>query len=237
VRIVLARRREGTLTPMPRTPITVVDAVIFDLDGVLVDSETVWDECRRSVVARHGGSWRADATDAMMGMSSPEWAAYLRDQLGTPLPTSQIIDEVVSLVEDRYRRDLPLMAGAVSAVRDIARQWPLGLASSSNRPIIDLFLDASGLREEFTVSVSSEEVGRGKPAPDVYLEAARRLAVPPQLCAAVEDSANGIRAGAAAGMTVVAVPNTHYPPDSASLELATIVVDDIRDAASEIMRL
>jgi HAD superfamily hydrolase (TIGR01509 family) len=215
----------------------MVEAVIFDLDGVLVDSETLWDESRRAVVARHGGTWRPEATSTMMGMSSPEWAAYLSDRLGTALPTSQIIDEVVSLVEDRYRRDLPLLPGAVSAVDALAERFPLGLASSSNRPIIELFLDASGRRDAFTVSVSSEEVARGKPAPDVYLEAARRLAVPPERSVAVEDSANGIRAGQAAGMAVVAVPNMHYPPDPASLALATIVVEDIDAAASTITRL
>jgi HAD superfamily hydrolase (TIGR01509 family) len=211
-------------------------AVILDLDGVLVDSETVWDEARRRVVARHGGTWRSDATRAMMGMSSPEWAAYLRDELSVRRDPSAITADVVALVEQEYATKLPLLPGATETVRALATHWPVGLASSSNRPIIELFLDASELRPCFTATVSSEEVPRGKPAPDVYLEAARRLGVTARRCVAVEDSTNGIRAGVAAGMTVIAVPNTHFPPDSATLAAASDVVLSLGELTIQLVR-
>src|SRR2546423_9660447 len=144
-----------------------VAAVIFDLDGVLVDSETVWDTARRAVVDRYGGTWVERATRDMMGMSSSEWSVYLRDVLGVPLSAGEISAAVVELVARRYDEHLPLLPFACETVRALAARWPLGLASSSNRPIIERFLDASGLRSSFTVSVSSEEVEHGKPAPDV----------------------------------------------------------------------
>jgi HAD superfamily hydrolase (TIGR01509 family) len=212
-----------------------VTAVVFDLDGVLVDSETVWDDARREVVTSCGGTWGSEATRAMMGMSSPEWAAYLHDELGVSLAPKEIIDGVVALVERQYRTALPLLPGATHVVPALARRWPLGLASSSNRPVIELFLDASGLRPCFSASVSSEEVAHGKPAPDVYLEAARRLRVVPAECVAVEDSTNGIRAGAAAGMAVIAVPNAHFPPDGDALALATVVVPTVQDVTVDLV--
>jgi HAD superfamily hydrolase (TIGR01509 family) len=214
----------------------MVAAVVFDLDGVLVDSETVWDEARREVVARHGGTWFPNATREMMGMSSTEWSTFLHERLGVALTPSEISDAVVELVERRYDEHLPLLPGAQEAVRALASQWPLGLASSSNRPIIERFLDASGLRGCFTVSLSSEEVGRGKPAPDVYLEAARRLGVAAERCVAVEDSTNGIRSAAAARMRVVAIPNTHFPPAPEALELATVVITGLDELTVELVQ-
>jgi HAD superfamily hydrolase (TIGR01509 family) len=156
----------------------------------------------------------------MMGMSSPEWSEYLRDQLGVPLPVSEINDEVVRRIERMYRERLPLLPGAVQAVHTLGARWPLGLASSSNREIIELVLELTGLGDAFAATVSSEEVARGKPAPEVYLEAARQLGVAPERCVAIEDSSNGLRAAAAAGMAVIAVPNPHYPPDRDALALA-----------------
>ena len=154
-----------------------IAAVVFDLDGVLVDSESVWDAARREVVARNGGRWQADATRAMMGMSSPEWSRYLHDQLGVPLEPEQIDELVVAALLDQYRRRLPLLPGAVAAVKRLADRWPLGLASSSNRPVIDAVLERAGINDCFTVTVSG--VVAGKPAPDVYLAATRRLGVDP----------------------------------------------------------
>jgi HAD superfamily hydrolase (TIGR01509 family) len=208
-------------------------AVIFDLDGVLVDSETVWDAARRAVVSKHGGAWNARATREMMGMSSSEWSAYLRDELGVPLSPSEISAAVVDRVARRYDEHLPLLPFACETVRILAARWPLGLASSSNRPIIERFLDASGLRSSFSVSVSSEEVARGKPAPDVYLETATRLNVSPEQCVAVEDSTNGIRAAAAARMAVIAVPNTQFPPSPDALALAASVITSLAGLTEE----
>jgi HAD superfamily hydrolase (TIGR01509 family) len=198
----------------------MIDAVAFDLDGVLLDSESTWAEARREVAVSHGGRWPAGVKRAMMGMSSPEWAAYLHDELGVELAPEAIVDDVVQRVLTTYRERLPLLSGAQASVRRLSEQWPLGLASSSNRPVIDAALDAAGLRDLFTATVSSEEVPRGKPAPDVYLAVAAALGVPPTSCAAVEDSTNGIRAAAAAGMVVVAVPNRQFPPEPGALSLA-----------------
>jgi HAD superfamily hydrolase (TIGR01509 family) len=213
-----------------------IAAVVFDLDGVLIDSESVWDAARREVVARNGGRWQADATRTMMGMSSPEWSRYLHDQLGVPLEPDQINELVVATLLDQYRRLLPLLPGAVVAVRRLADRWPLGLASSSNRPVIDAVLQRAGIADCFAVTVSGEEVAAGKPAPDVYLTATRRLGVDAANAAAVEDSTNGLRAAAAAGMLVIASPNRDYPPEPDALALAVLVVeslDELTPAAIE----
>lgn len=203
------------------------DAVILDLDGVLVDSEQAWDRARREVVRERGGAWRPGATEAMMGMSAPEWSRYLHEQLGVDLPPEEIDGAVVARLERRYREDLPLVDGAREAVAALAARWPLGLASSSNREIIDLVLELAGLAGHFAATVSSEEAGRGKPAPDVYLEASRRLGVAPRRCVAVEDSSNGIRSAAAAGMAVVAVPNRAFPPAEDALALAAATIGSL----------
>jgi HAD superfamily hydrolase (TIGR01509 family) len=202
-------------------------AVIFDLDGVLVDSETVWDEARRRLVEERGGTWRPDAQRAMMGMSSVEWSRYLRDEIGVPMAPEEISAAVVADLERTYHERLPLIEGAREAVVRLAGQWPLGLASSSNRPIIELVLREAQLAECFHVTVSSEEVPRGKPAPDVYLEAARRLATDSARCVAIEDSSNGLRAAAAAGMRVIAIPHAGFPPDADALALADVVLESI----------
>jgi HAD superfamily hydrolase (TIGR01509 family) len=212
------------------------DAVIFDLDGVLLDSEQHWNEAKQQLVRTAGGRWLEDAPTAMMGMSSPEWSAYMRDELGVPRDVAAINSEVVGLMEQGYARELPLLPGAREAVAALAQHWPLGLASSSNREIIDLVLELAGLDGAFAVTLSSEEVARGKPAPDVYLEAGRRLGIAPDRCVAIEDSANGLRAADAAGMAVVAVPNPHYPPGAEALGLAAAIVSTPRELTPELIR-
>jgi len=204
-----------------------IAAVVFDLDGVLIDSESVWDVARREVVARNGGRWQAGATRAMMGMSSPQWSRYMHDQLGVPLEPERINELVVSALLDQYRRRLPLLPGAVAAVRRLAGRWPLGLASSANRPVIDTVLEQAGIINCFAVTVSGEEVTAGKPAPDVYLAATRRLGVDPTDAVAVEDSTNGLQAAAAAGMVVIASPNREYPPEPDALALAALTIESL----------
>jgi HAD superfamily hydrolase (TIGR01509 family) len=205
----------------------VPGAVIFDLDGVLMDSEQRWNGAKEALVRETGGRWRDEAPTVMMGMSSVEWSAYLRDALGVPMDDDEISREVVRRMEHGYRRELPLLPGASDAVRALAARWPLGLASSSNRELIDLVLELAGFGAAFRVTVSSEEVERGKPAPDVYLAAARGLGVEPAICVAIEDSSNGLRSAAAAGMTVIAVPNPHYPPEPSALSLAAAAVETV----------
>ncbi len=210
--------------------------MLFDQDGVLIDSEGAWDAARRAIVAENGGRWKAEATRAMMGMSAPEWSRYLRDALGVALEPAEISERVVARLLAGYERELPLLPGAVDAVRRIAARWPVGLASSANREVIDAVLAASGLAGTFGATVSGEEVARGKPAPDIYLEAARRLGVDPQRSAAVEDSTNGLRSAAAAGMLVVALPNREFPPEDDALALASLVLgslDELTPAALE----
>lgn len=211
----------------------VIDAVIFDLDGVIMDSEQLWDEARRETVEEYHGIWPEGATRAMQGMSSKEWAAYLRDRAGVDLSTDEIVACVLQKLLAFYRGGLPLIPGAVAAVQRISQTWPLGLASSSNREVIDTVLELSGLVDRFAATVSSEEVARGKPAPDVYLEAARRLGVPSSKCAAVEDSANGIRSASTASTCVIAVPNPHYPPDGQALSRADVVLSGLDELTAE----
>jgi HAD superfamily hydrolase (TIGR01509 family) len=201
------------------------DAVIFDLDGVLLDSEPRWNAAKEALVREAGGRWRDDAPTVMMGMSSKEWSDYLHDALGVPMDPDAINRDVVRRMGDGYAESLPLLPGATEAVTALGRRWPLAVASSANREIIDLVLALAGLAGSFRAVVSSEEVERGKPAPDVYLEAARRLETAPEHCVAIEDSSNGLRSAAAAHMVVIAVPNPHYPPDRDALAVAAATVD------------
>jgi HAD superfamily hydrolase (TIGR01509 family) len=205
----------------------VVEAVVFDLDGVLVDSEQVWATAREQLAREQGGTWLEEANRAMMGMSSLEWSRYMHDTLHVDMPPEDISAAVVERLEQLYKERLPLLPGARDAVASLATEWPLGLASSSNRELIELVLDLAHLRTFFKATVSSEEVPRGKPAPDVYLEAAKRLEVRAERCVAVEDSTNGLRAAAAAWMTVIAYPNAHFPPDEDALALAAAAITSL----------
>jgi HAD superfamily hydrolase (TIGR01509 family) len=214
----------------------VIDAVVFDLDGVLVDSEHVWDDVREQLARERGGRWHEGAQADMMGMSSPEWSRYMHDVIGLSEPADEISDEVVRRMRARYAEDLPLIDSAVDAVRRLAADFQLAVASSSNRPLIDEVLSVTGLGDVFEATVSSEEVARGKPAPDVYLEAARRLGVRPASCAAVEDSGNGLRSAKAAAMRVVAIPNQRYPPPADALELADAVLESIGELTPDVVR-
>ena len=214
----------------------MIDAVVFDLDGVILDTEELWDDVREGLARERGGRWSERAQADMMGMSSPEWARYMHDVVGLAEPPEEINREVVHRMLDRYAKRLPLIDGAVSAVKRIAERWPLGLASSSNRELIDKALEVSGLAPCFRATVSSEEVQRGKPAPDVYLEAARRLGVDPANCAAIEDSANGIRSAHAAGMSVIAIPNPAFPPPEEARALAGVVLDSIAELEPSVVK-
>jgi HAD superfamily hydrolase (TIGR01509 family) len=202
----------------------VIEAVVFDMDGVLIDSEPVWERVRRKLVADRGGRWAADAQDRMMGMSTAEWSTYLSEDFGLDLAPRQVADLVIEAMAAEYEVRLPLLPGAVGAVRALSARWPLAVASSAPKSLIEVVLDAAGLRPAFAAAVSSEEVPRGKPAPDVYLEATRRLGAPPAACAAVEDSSNGLRSAATAGLAVIAVPRPEYPPAAEALDQARLVL-------------
>jgi HAD superfamily hydrolase (TIGR01509 family) len=211
----------------------VIEAFVFDLDGVLLDSEQVWDEAREQLAQERGGRWHPQAQRDMMGMSSPEWSRYMHEVIGLPEPPDEINREVVERLAAIYEEHLPVIDGARGAVERMGARWPLGVASSSNRELIELVLERLGVAQLFAATVSSEEVARGKPAPDVYLEAARRLNVDPKKAAAVEDSHNGILAAKAAGMCVLAIPNAHFPPEPDALEQADAVVGSLADLTPE----
>jgi HAD superfamily hydrolase (TIGR01509 family) len=206
-----------------------IEAVVFDLDGILVQSEELWDAARRELADEHGIEWPDGATDAMMGMSSKEWSKYVHDEVGVPDPPEEINRKVLAWVEKRYREELPWIPGAREAVRRIGAEFPLGLATSSNREIIDIVVEIGGFEDLLKVTVSSEEVERGKPAPDVYLEATRRMGVDPERTAAVEDSTNGLFAAKAARMRVIAIPNDAHPPAEKGLAAADVVLSSIED--------
>ncbi len=211
----------------------MIEGVVFDLDGVLLDTEQVWDSAREQLVRERGGRWHDRAQRDMMGMSSVEWSRYMHDELGLKEPPEEISAEVVRRLEALYRERLPVLPGAREAVERIAARRLLALASSSNRELIDLALELMGVAHLFRATVSSEEVARGKPAPDVYLEAARRLGVDPSRAAAVEDSHNGIRSAKTARMRVIAIPNAHFPPDEEALALADVVLDSLSELTEE----
>jgi HAD superfamily hydrolase (TIGR01509 family) len=211
----------------------VIEAVVFDMDGVLLDSEHVWDEVRERLVTERGGRWHDGAQRDMMGMSSLEWSRYMHDRLGVPEPPEAISAEVVRRLEALYRERLPALPGAREAVERLVESWPLGLASSSNRELIELALELLGVARLFRATVSSEEVARGKPAPDVYLEAARRLGADPRQAAAVEDSHNGILSAKAAGLRVLAIPNRRFPPGDDALGQADVIVDSLAGLTAE----
>ena len=211
----------------------MIEAVVFDLDGVLRDSEQLWDKAREQLARERGGRWHDQAQRDMMGMSSLEWSRYMHETIGLPEPPEEISREVVERLTALYRERLPAIPGAKEAVERLAADYKLGLASSSNRELIDLALELLGVAHLFAATVSSEEVARGKPAPDVYLEAARRLGIEPARAAAVEDSQNGILAAKAAGMRVIAIPNRHFPPDEQALARADVTLGSLAELTAE----
>jgi HAD superfamily hydrolase (TIGR01509 family) len=213
----------------------VIEAVVFDLDGVLVDSERVWLEVRERYVRNLGLDYPDGATRAMMGMSSPEWSRYLARALGVPGTPAEISAAVVERMVERYGSAPPIIDGAVEAVLRLAGRWPVGIASSSNPELIELVVRVAGLAPVVRVAVSSEEVERGKPSPDVYLEAVRRLGADPARSVAVEDSEPGIRSAKAAGMRVVAIPNLHFPPGEGALALADTVLGEISELTAAVI--
>jgi HAD superfamily hydrolase (TIGR01509 family) len=213
----------------------LIQAVIFDLDGLLLDSESAWDGGRKALAAEHGLEWPEGATEAMLGMSAPEWSAYVNEKLGVPLEPPAISDRVVAHVLEIYEQRLPLLPGAEEAVARIAEWWPLGLASSSNKEVIDQVMRTSGWGDVFRTWVSSEEVDRGKPAPDVFLEAARRLGVDPANAAGIEDSHNGILAARAAGLRVIAIPNHEFPPGDDALAAADAVLRSLTELTPRVI--
>ena len=202
---------------------------MFDMDGVLIDSEPVWEEVRRSLVAERGGRWLPDTQDRLMGMSTGEWSSYMSSDLQVGMTPDEVAAAVIGAMAQRYAEHLPLMPGAVEAVTSLADRWPLAVASSAPQSLIDVVLDVSGMRPSFQAALSSERVPRGKPAPDIYLAVVDKLGISAAKCAAIEDSSNGLRSAAAAGLAVIAVPHPKYPPAPDALESARLVLRSLTD--------
>jgi HAD superfamily hydrolase (TIGR01509 family) len=163
-----------------------------------------------------------------MGANSMQWAAHMREHNGVRLSDQEIYDGIIGGLKACYARHLPLIPGAAEAVAAVAGAYRLGVASSSPRELIEYALDLADLRDRFVAVVSSDDVARGKPEPDVYLEACVRLGTVPKRAAAVEDSGSGIQAAYAAGLAVVAVPNPGYPPPAEAMAKAQVVLSSIR---------
>jgi HAD superfamily hydrolase (TIGR01509 family) len=208
-----------------------IEAVVFDMDGVLTDTETIWDEVRRGLADENGLPWPDGATEAMLGMSTGEWSAYLVDTVGLPGDAETAARRTIESQAARYRDHLPLMPGAVEAVRRLSARWPLGLASSSPRILIDVVLREVGIAELFAATVSTEEVAAGKPSPDGYLRVCDLLGVAPVRVVAIEDSSNGVRSAAAAGMRVIVVPHEAFGVAEDARALAAVEVSSLDDVS------
>jgi HAD superfamily hydrolase (TIGR01509 family) len=213
----------------------VIVAVVFDLDGVLIDSEETWSHVRGEVVARHGGHWTEADQRNVMGDNSRQWSAYIKRTWNVPLSEEEIFREVLAAMIAAYERALTVLPGAREAVAELGAHYPLAVASSSPRELIGVALRVAGFDSAFRATVSSDEVPHGKPAPDVYLLAAQRLGAPARDCAAIEDSTNGIRAAVAAGLATIALPNRAFPPPDDVLAQAHVVLSSLHELTPELV--
>ncbi len=215
----------------------MTQAVIFDLDGTLIDTEPVWDAVRRELAAQDGIEWPESASRAMMGMSTREWSRYMSDVVGVG-PTAEIVARrTIDRLIERYDHDLPVLPGAREVVRRLAEHWPLAVASSSPRDLIEHALQALGVRGLIAVVRSTEEgTARGKPAPDAFLWAASQLNADPARTVVIEDSASGIQAGLNAGMPVIAVPRPFLTPPEDVLAGASVVLEHLDDLTVDLVR-
>ena len=208
----------------------MIQAIIFDMDGLLVDSEPCWDAARREMAAEVGvHDWNQADHHACMGVSTREWAEYMIGRLHLDLEWEETARRIVGKMQATYARRIPYLSGAVEAVTLAAARYPVGLASGSERSLIDIVLADAPKAGKFGAVVCTDTMPRGKPAPDVYLAAAEGLGVAAERCVCLEDSGNGILAGVAAGMKVIAVPDPRFPPKPAALARAHVVLDSLRD--------
>lgn len=198
-------------------------AVIFDLDGTLIETEPAWDGVRRGLAADAGLPWPEGGTQAMMGMSTPEWAHFLVETVGLPMSDEEAARVTIERMAAHHAAGVTVLPDAVESVMRMADRYRVAVASSSPRVLIDAAVSALGLSGVFEATVSTEEVERGKPAPDGFLRAAELLGVEPGWCLAIEDSTNGVLSALAAGMKVVTVPPAFHPPSSDVLARTTVL--------------
>lgn len=200
-----------------------VAAIIFDMDGTLMETEEQWDVVRRQLAADAGIAWPEEATQAMMGMSTPEWGGYLVSCVGLPMTAEEAAEKTIDVMAAHHQAGVELLPGAIESVRRMAEKFPLAIASSSPRRLIDAGVEAMGIRDLLRATVSTEEVAKGKPAPDGFLRAAELLGVDPARCVAVEDSTNGILSALSAGMKVICVPPGFHAPGEELLARTTVL--------------
>ncbi|HEX7587278.1 MAG TPA: HAD family phosphatase [Anaerolineae bacterium] len=213
----------------------MIEAIVFDLDGLLVDSEPHWNEARRQIAAERGIEWNRDDLQVCMGVSTLTWAKYMIRRLNLDQSPDQVISRMIGAMQALYARQIPYLPGAIEAVDCAARLGPTGLASGSHRSLIDIVIADAPLRGKFQAVVCADEVPAGKPAPDVYLQAARELGVQAENCVCLEDSANGILAGKSAGMQVIAVPDHRLPPSQEILRQADVVLASLNEFNIEVI--
>ena len=231
----LARGRAGPYVLLTY-PTMSIDTIVFDMDGVIVDTEEMWNEVRHDFAMSHGGTWTREVDQPkVMGANSRQWAVSMRENNGVDLPDEQILRGIIDGLKERFARELPVIAGAPDAISRLRARYRLGVASSSPLEFIEYALVASGVREHFEVVLSSDEVRGGKPLPHVYLEACRRLGTVPGRAAAVEDSSNGIKAAHAAGMAVIAIPNPGFPPSEEALALADLRLGSVAELTEAVV--
>jgi HAD superfamily hydrolase (TIGR01509 family) len=214
----------------------MIEAIIFDMDGLLVDSEPVWDRARKSMADEAGKDWNKEDHKAVMGVSTDEWVAYMIRRLELTLSPQEVQAQVIERMVEMYQAGIPYFPGAVEAVHLAAQHFPTALASGSHRTLIDTVTADAAMQGQFQVILSADEVGAGKPAPDVYLETARRLGVPPEKCVCLEDSGNGILAGVRAGMKVIAVPDSRFAPKQDILDQAHLLLPSLTPFSLDLIK-
>lgn len=213
---------------LPHGESILIKAVVFDLDGLLIDSEPVWFRARAEMFGRFGLEWTDADQKRLMGVSTATWIEYLTKKLQGRMSSTEIAEESLSKMVSYYRAgEVPLMPGAGQALEACAGRYKLGLASGSPRVLIDAALSGATWQLFFSEMLSSDEVNRGKPAPDAYLEIMRRMGVASKETVVIEDSGNGILAGKAAGVRVIAVPNPNLLPAPEALREADAVIDSL----------
>ncbi|MBZ0298860.1 MAG: HAD family phosphatase [Anaerolineae bacterium] len=212
-----------------------IKAVIFDMDGVLVDSEVYWWRARQAFARDLGKVWTDEGQRRVMGPSTIEWARIMKDILQPAMSVEAIMDDIIRRVMAQYDAQLPTRPGALAAVHLAAQHYRVGLASGSPTAVIQHVLRLTGLDSVFEVVVYGDDMARGKPAPDIYFEALRPLAVMPEAAVGIEDSGNGIRALKAAGMKAIAAPSPDFPLSEEIMKLADAYIPSLEDFSLELV--
>lgn len=213
----------------------MIEAVIFDMDGLLIDSEPFWDKARSSMAAKAGKDWNKDDHKAVMGVSTSEWVGYMISRLELVMSPKAVEQKIVAEMVTLYQRQIPYLPGAAEAVALSAAKYPTGLASGSPRSLIDTVTGDKALKGKFKAILSSDQIEHGKPSPDIYLATAKMLGARPKNCVCLEDSGNGILAGKNAAMKVIAVPDSRFPPGAEKLHAADVVLESLSEFSLEIL--